>query len=148
MNNYAALTILGCWSNGITTLNVSKCTAIYNLEYESNQIAELNVSGGKFLMGLICNGNGLNGIDLIGCPDNIAIAYNGELPQVSKPTIFTENIPDATRRAPYSFMLTGLGGTTTRKWTMTRGSLPNGLKIAASTGKITGTPTQAGSFTF
>ena len=41
---------------------------------------------------------------------------------------------------------TGLAGTPT--WSITSGSLPNGVSIVSGTGVITGAPTNAGSFTF
>ena len=40
------------------------------------------------------------------------------------------------------------GGVLPYTWSLVEGSLPPGLELAASPGRITGTPTEAGSFTF
>jgi hypothetical protein len=48
----------------------------------------------------------------------------------------------------YSQTLTAAGGTGTYTWTVTVGSLPGGLTLAAATGAITGQPTTAASSNF
>jgi len=48
----------------------------------------------------------------------------------------------------YSATLTASNGTTPYKWSISSGSLPTGLTLAASTGVIAGTPTAAGTFSF
>ncbi|MCZ4499115.1 MAG: Ig family protein [Marmoricola sp.] len=56
------------------------------------------------------------------------------------PTITTPTaLPDATRGKAYSVTLRKTGGVGT--WSVPDGSLPTGLKLARSTGKISGTPT-------
>ncbi len=54
----------------------------------------------------------------------------------------------ATLKTSYTWTLKAGGGTSPYTWTISKGSLPTGMKINASTGKITGKPTKAGSFTF
>jgi hypothetical protein len=48
----------------------------------------------------------------------------------------------------YAFTLVTSGGKAPFTWTVTSGSLPNGLALTADTGLVTGTPTQTGVFTF
>ena len=54
------------------------------------------------------------------------------------------SLPNGSVGSPYSTSLDATGGTGTHTWSITSGSLPNGLVLAPSTGAITGTP-QAGS---
>jgi hypothetical protein len=48
----------------------------------------------------------------------------------------------------YSFPIITAGGRAPFTWTVTSGSLPNGLALSTDTGIVTGTPTQTGTFTF
>jgi putative Ig domain-containing protein len=48
----------------------------------------------------------------------------------------------------YTDTLTAAGGTTPYTWSVSAGSLPAGITLAASTGVLAGTPTTAGTFSF
>jgi Putative Ig domain len=61
--------------------------------------------------------------------------------------ITTQSLKDAVLGAPYSQTLQGSGPDSDVTWTVTAGSLPAGLTLAAN-GTISGTPTAAGSATF
>ena len=70
-------------------------------------------------------------------------------------TIITDLTPQVsgdvtamTQGSSYSVTLKGMGGKNSYTWSISSGKLPNGLKLAASTGKITGKFTKAGTFTF
>ena len=53
-----------------------------------------------------------------------------------------------TRKAKYTGTPKATGGASPYVWSISAGKLPDGLKINSSTGKITGTTTKAGTFTF
>jgi large repetitive protein len=58
------------------------------------------------------------------------------------------SLPNATAGAAYSVTLNASGGTTPYSWSVTRGTLPGGLTLNASSGTISGTPTAIGTFPF
>jgi Putative Ig domain len=62
--------------------------------------------------------------------------------------VTTTSLPGGTRGAAYSQTVKASGGTTPYSWSVVPGSLPPGLSLAPSTGKITGTPTTAGTYGF
>ena len=62
--------------------------------------------------------------------------------------ITTTSLPSGLVGTPYSAMLTAAGGVYPYTWSITAGSLPNGLHLNASTGAITGTPTTVGTPNF
>ena len=66
----------------------------------------------------------------------------------SQPSITTGTLPDGTENTAYSATLGATGGTTPYTWSVTSGSLPAGLSLAASTGLISGTPTGTGTNNF
>jgi hypothetical protein len=66
---------------------------------------------------------------------------------VSSFAILTGAVPGGNVGVSYAFALDAAGGTG-YSWSVTAGSLPAGLSLAASTGLISGTPTTTGSSTF
>jgi prepilin-type N-terminal cleavage/methylation domain-containing protein len=63
-------------------------------------------------------------------------------------TITTTSLPNGTHGVAYSQTLAATGGVTPYTWSISSGSLPNGLSLNSSTGAITGTPTTAGTYSF
>ncbi len=62
--------------------------------------------------------------------------------------IETTSFPVGMMGASYSTTLSAAGGTPGYAWRTTKGALPTGLHLNATSGTIAGTPTQAGSFSF
>ncbi len=63
-------------------------------------------------------------------------------------TIPSSALPPGTQSSNYSSALQATGGTAPYTWSISSGSLPAGLSLAASTGIISGKPTGNGSFSF
>ena len=57
-------------------------------------------------------------------------------------TISTSSLPTGQTGVAYSAVLAATGGTPPYTWSLTSGTLPAGLMLNASTGALTGTPTQ------
>lgn len=64
------------------------------------------------------------------------------------PLITTSSLPEGTVTAGYSQSVVASGGQTPLTWSIVDGDLPAGLVLATSTGAITGTPTDSGTFEF
>jgi len=73
---------------------------------------------------------------------NLSITINGAL------TITTTTLPNGTDGSSYSATVTASGGLPPYSWSVSAGSLPNGLNLNSNTGQITGTPTVTGTFNF
>jgi putative Ig domain-containing protein len=63
-------------------------------------------------------------------------------------TITTSTLPSGTDGTGYSQTMQASGGVAGYTWSITAGSLPNGLTLAPTTGAISGTPTVSGVFNF
>ena len=63
-------------------------------------------------------------------------------------TITSASVPSADVSVPYSASLTASGGVPPYTWSIVWGSLPAGLQLGASTGALSGSPTQTGTFAF
>lgn len=62
--------------------------------------------------------------------------------------ITTSSVPSAVESTPYSAALTASGGQAPYKWSIVSGKLPSGLQLNASSGALSGSATQSGTFPF
>lgn len=69
-------------------------------------------------------------------------------PKPSDLSITTSNLGSAQEQASYNAVLSASGGNAPYHWSLSSGSLPNGLFLTSSTGVISGTATQSGNFPF
>jgi len=60
---------LCCSDNHLTSLDLSNCPNLDNLNCQYNQLNILDLSNCKNLKELYCHGNQLNGLDLSNCPN-------------------------------------------------------------------------------
>ena len=96
------------------------------------------------------------------CPPTYACVVYDQLRQVSgQPTwikfikipsdpgllVATKTLMRGTLGSPYTGRIDAAGGTLPYTWSLTSGSLPSGLALAAD-GTLSGTPSESGSFTF
>src|SRR5260370_14387685 len=83
---------------------------------------------------------------LSGCMGFVATPSSSTEP--SELSLSTASLPNGEGGTAYSAKLTASGGTSPYTWSLASGSLPSGLTLNASSGQISGMPTQSGSFSF
>jgi Putative Ig domain len=67
---------------------------------------------------------------------------------VSKLSIATSSLSQASVNTPYSVSLSASGGVPPYSWATSGGSIAPGMRLAATTGAFTGTPTKSGNYPF
>ena len=87
-------------------------------------------------------------VPLVTAPQ-LGLTYANSLAIVDDVFITTGSLPDATGGTLYSQPLAARGGTNQYSWSLANGSsLPPGLTLNPTSGTVSGTPTQGGTFTF
>jgi IPT/TIG domain/Putative Ig domain len=78
---------------------------------------------------------------------NAANAFSVD-PASAQLTITTSSLPSATVQSAYSATFAATGGNPPYSWSIAQGQLPAGLALSSSAGKLAGTPTNSGTFSF
>ena len=173
LSGCSSLVFMGCDNNNLTNLDISGRLSLENLYCEKNQLASLNTSGCALLEYIWCNDNNLTVINLSGCSAlNSLRCQNNQLKSIDvsdcasnisvncdegveiirekiKPSIDTEaSLPSAALKKSYSLTLQASGSAPITWKLVSNTTLPDGLKLNKSTGRIYGTPTKEGKFKF
>jgi hypothetical protein len=78
-----------------------------------------------------------------------SVALSLVVAAAAPPTLtLNATLPSGTVGTAYSSPMTATGGTPAYTWSITSGSLPPGVTLAATTGIISGTPTTSGTYNF
>ena len=89
------------------------------------------------------------GVPVIGQPPPLSVTstlFTVIINPAQPLSVTTTSLPPGTVNQPYNISLSAKGGATPYTWSVTPNSLPPGLGLNTSTGKISGTPTSVGSF--
>ncbi|MEI6209387.1 MAG: putative Ig domain-containing protein [Desulfuromonadales bacterium] len=86
--------------------------------------------------------------NLLSATKSLSIVVTDPSASGTPPVISTSSLPQSPLNALYSQQLAASGGTVPYTWSITSGSLPTGMTIAAATGIISGIPTATGTYTF
>ena len=73
---FISLTILECYQNQLTSLDVSSCTALTTLLCEFNNLTSLDVSGCTALTTFQCHNNQLTSLDVSNCTTLTSLAFS------------------------------------------------------------------------
>lgn len=81
--------------------------------------------------------------------NTFTVAAGGEPPPTTPPVdITTTSLPDGANKKAYSATLTATGGTTPYSWSIVSGTLPPGVSLASSTGRLSGKCNKVGVYSF
>jgi beta-glucanase (GH16 family) len=127
-------------------------TGTYSDSSTQNVTGQATWSSSKTTVATI-NTNGLAtavsaGATVISAALSGVTATNTLTVQAAPLVMSTTSMPTGTVSVAYSAALLATGGTTPYTWGIASGSLPGGVALNTATGAVTGTPTNAGTFTF
>jgi hypothetical protein len=110
-------------------------------------VGPLKVSVGKSNIDITGRLNA-QGVGTFGENLNLTLVPGSGVTPPSTLVLETSNLPEGVVGLAYSQALAATGGTAPYTWSVTKGTLPPGLKLQSSSGVISGTLTTAGSSTF
>jgi hypothetical protein len=67
---------------------------------------------------------------------------------ISPLSVLNTSLPNGLVGNPYSLTLDGVGGVIPYTWSVSQGTLPGGLSLNPTSGAISGTPTNSGTYDF
>lgn len=103
----------------------------------ASEIAVLNLTKGKTIE------------DKSGIADGVKLVYELKLPEVNQQFMITSNsIPDGTINTFYDTFIITSGGNVPLDFSISSGSLPSGLTLSSTTGRLSGTPNTEGYYMF
>jgi hypothetical protein len=160
VTSLSTLELLWCYSNQLTDLKVTGLNNLLYIYCWDNLLTALDVSQNNKLEQLYCAENHMTSPDSVkGWQARLALNSPSNLnsgtfrfymqkttPTPIKPTITTSSLPNGTVGTAYNQTLKATGDDTIT-WSLGGGALPNGLALAV-TGTSSGTPTDAGTFSF
>ncbi|MFL5345136.1 MAG: putative Ig domain-containing protein [Hyalangium sp.] len=121
------------------TASLENGTLPPGLSFSGTTLSGTPTTAGHFTFGIkVTDANGITAslataMDIFGYPP---------------PSIVTTGYKDGYAGDPYSAPSAASGGKGALTWSLASGALPDGLAINATTGQLTGTPTQTGTFSF
>jgi hypothetical protein len=110
-------------------------------------LGPLKISVGKTSIDITGRLNA-QGVGTFGENLNLTLVPGSGVTPPSTLVLETSSLPEGVVGLAYSQTLSAIGGTSPYTWSVTKGTLPAGLKLQSSSGVISGTFTTAGSFTF
>jgi hypothetical protein len=110
-------------------------------------LGPLKVSVGKTSIDITGRLNA-QGVGTFGENLNLTLVPGSGVTPPSNLVLETSSLPEGIVGLAYSQTLAAIGGTSPYTWSVTKGTLPAGLKLQSSSGVISGTLTTAGSSTF
>jgi hypothetical protein len=110
-------------------------------------VGPLKVSVGKSNIDITGRLNA-QGVGTFGENLNLTLAPGSGVTPPSTLVLETSSLPEGVVGLAYSQTLAATGGTAPYTWSVTKGTLPPGLKLQSGSGVISGTLTTAGSSTF
>lgn len=140
----AAVSVSGGIAPYLWTVDSGSLPTGLTLTSATGEIAGSPTQGGTFNFSVqVCDSS--SPLQSVTHSYSIVVSKPGSRPTLS---ITTGSMPTATVGSSYMMILGASGGTSPYTWKITSGSLPGGISLGTSTGKVSGTPKAEGTSSF